>query len=1245
MPEDRSSISVQLNVAVGGDLYAVKDGDLHAEAFAGRDAAPALAALRAVSDKAVREIAYVLPPMPGHTAGVRLGDQLYVRRRIEGAVLRDVRARLAAVASGSGERPKATAILGDPGYGKSCLLWWLHRELGAGADVFLVPAAALTAREPAGLGQSRLLAGLEEAASSGPAVLLLDTADVLLHRSSDVATLVKLLSRLPGLGIPAVVASRTAEAALLEQEYRGGLDSLLDKHVLGAYSDEEWPAAVDAYAAVYHRRPGDPPPRLGGVTPVDHLPADAGRVRDEIAAAVARGLPMREVVVHPLSLRMLFEVYAPDSPAPEVDVSDLHDLLWRARVAEDRRAHADPAARAASPAAVRDLSLVAGELGLAMIREGTFSIACDTAARLIAARLRVSGEDAGADLGELTRRGVIRLRDSDGGTFSFWHQTMAEHAAGRAIAAHGAAGLGLLARRIVAYPDDLLLAEVARHAFQREAAADVLGPADGTGQLSELLAHDHPFIRVTGLRIYAQLRRVPAPVAQAARAALGRADTWEITQFLEVLGSVRRSAEDLWSAELSVVWHRDKPAERARLLYTLARLAHQQPGQVREFLREHRVLVKEGAGVLDLSGVPAGRELSIVLRRFQHSDPAHGQERIMALWEAARANRDGGFLRHLMGALRDLLADGHGELDGFAAELPELMDATGQRNWSGGLEPILEAASVAWAASSAARLPDAGDDAAGRWDELVRALEAGRLSAGDRIRLRGLALHLRGCSRDDVHEALDALLRVRSPAGQDQLARYLIQPLLEPGEELGARAARQYCATHLTVTRAPLVLALTQRTRLRLPCSVIAACVPEQGPDAWLEEPWPIELTARAAAGGHVGARRALQRWLDDPGPLRDRVGAERAVQLRTEVAKDVGEATSLLGWLLHDARRSGDFSAIGHLAQRGGSVIREHPGALGDLAVTLVQEVAPDGRDVGFQLLTRLVLDRRGPEVLTSSWLADRIVAEADHRVFRKLAGLAEAFLLGKPLPAGPFGLDRVIPVLQARIDDGDRFLSRRRWSETGDREHVLAGADAHRLLLTLHARFALIGPASWPRTRAEVTRLAFEPLEAHLPPDAVASSEWAARLAALPQLACRLAGDGRIGDALDLMNRVIDVISGADPNPRAKWKNGYASRWRPFLRQVAVSERNGLAERVRALAGQDEYFARHLIEVSGQELVDIGGQLQELRRAELAPSMRAYVRKTAEWAGRRGPGEAWPDLYDRLSALAAAGVSGGRR
>jgi hypothetical protein len=182
MPEDRSSIYVQLIMSMGGNAYGTQDGVQHAEASAGRDAAPALAALRAVSDKAVREIAYVLPPMPGHTAGVRLGDELYVRRRIDSAVLRDVRARLSAVASRSGERPKAAAIVGDPGYGKSCLLWWLHRKLGADAEVFLVPATALTAREPAGLSLARLLAGLEEAASSGPAVLLLDTADVLLHR-------------------------------------------------------------------------------------------------------------------------------------------------------------------------------------------------------------------------------------------------------------------------------------------------------------------------------------------------------------------------------------------------------------------------------------------------------------------------------------------------------------------------------------------------------------------------------------------------------------------------------------------------------------------------------------------------------------------------------------------------------------------------------------------------------------------------------------------------------------------------------------------------------------------------------------------------------------------------------------------------------------------------------------------------------------------------------------------------------
>jgi hypothetical protein len=1238
MPEDRSPLHIQVNVALGdGAVHAVQDGNLHMVTPAGRGASSPTATLREVSDEAIREIAYVLPPVPGRTAGVRLDDHLYVHRGIEGAVMQDVHAQLSAIARGGGERPKATAILANPGYGKSCLLWWLHRQLRDDADVFLVPAAALTTDEAPGLGSPWLLAGLEQAASSRPAVLLLDTADTLLHRPQDVAMLVRLLSRLSELGVPTVVASRAAEAARLEQEHHGHFDSLLDKHALGAYSEEEWPLAVDAYAAVYHRPPGHPPPVDGGVTPVEHLPVDANRVRSEIGAAVARGLPMREIVIHPLSLRMLFEVYAPNSPTAEVDVSDLHDLLWRARVVKDKRAHADPAAKPTSAAASKDLSLVASELGLAMVREGTFSITYATCAGLVAARLNLSPEDVDAGLSELARRDVIRLRTSEGAAISFWHQTMAEHAAGRAMAAYGSAGLELLAQRILAYPDDLLLAEIARHAFQREAADDVLGLRHGTSHLCGLLAHDHPFIRLTALRIYAQLRHVPVAVSQAAREALNRAETWEIIQFLDVLGSVRRSAEDLWPTELSDVWRRDQPAERARLLHTLARLAHQQPDRVREFLREHRVLIDDEQGPLDLSAVPTGQELSIVLRRFQYADPAHAQARIATLWRAARANRDGGFLRHLLSALRDLLESGHRELDDFAAEIPELIGAMGQRNWSGGFELIIEAASAAWAASSAARLPDPGGDAAGRWDKWVRALEAESLSSADRVRLRGIALHLRGYSGDTIEEALDALLRVRSPAGQDHLARYLLAPLLGAGEEPGGRAARQYCATHLSVAQASLTLALTQRTRLRLPCSIVAACVPEQEPEAWLEEPWPIVLTARAAAGGHASAQRALQCWLDDPGPLRDRVGAERAAMLRTEVAKDVGEATSLLDWLLHDARRSGDFRAISHLAQRGGPVVQRHPGALGELAVTLAQVASPGVRDVGFQLLTRLVLDRHAPEILTSSWLAERIAVEDNHQVFRKVAKLAEAYLLGRPRPAEPDHLDRVFLSLQARIDDGGQFLARRRWSETGDREHVFAGAAAHRLLLTLYAVFARIGPTTWPQTEATIVRLAFEPLEAHLPPDATEPAEWATRLASLPQLASRLADAGRIGDALGLMNHAINVISDADPNPRAKWKNGHASRWRPFLRKVAISERSRLADLICKLAERDEFFARHLIEISGQELVDIGEQLQELRHAELTVSMQAYVRKTTEWAGRKDPGDAWRDLYARLNPVAA--------
>jgi hypothetical protein len=54
------------------------------------------------------------------------------------------------------------------------------------------------------------------------------------------------------------------------------------------------------------------------------------------------------------------------------------------------------------------------------------------------------------------------------------------------------------------------------------------------------------------------------------------------------------------------------------------------------------------------------------------------------------------------------------------------------------------------------------------------------------------------------------------------------------------------------------------------------------------------------------------------------------------------------------------------------------------------------------------------------------------------------------------------------------------------------------------------------------------------------------------------------------------------------------------------------------------------------GQELVDISGQLKQLRLGELSTSMSSYVRRTSVWAGRKGLGEPWPNLYALLHAIA---------
>ncbi|WP_193507491.1 ATP-binding protein [Streptomyces coeruleorubidus] len=175
-------------------------------------------------------------------AGVHLRD-VYVTCKAQKVLVKGLRNQ--SVNRGS----QGNAVLGEPGTGKSCVLWGVREELReAGWTVVAVSAAALlgTPDHPADLKVRELVAALEAKQSavraqqgSGRVALLLDTADLLLHDDTDEGRdrLVALVRRARALGVAVAIACRSVEARRLEEREPAGTGALLIKEHLEGYDD------------------------------------------------------------------------------------------------------------------------------------------------------------------------------------------------------------------------------------------------------------------------------------------------------------------------------------------------------------------------------------------------------------------------------------------------------------------------------------------------------------------------------------------------------------------------------------------------------------------------------------------------------------------------------------------------------------------------------------------------------------------------------------------------------------------------------------------------------------------------------------------------------------------------------------------------------------------------------------------------------------------------------------------------
>ncbi|WP_338890269.1 hypothetical protein [Rhodococcus sovatensis] len=353
-------------------------------------------------------------------------EDWYVRRDIEEALLhRTLR---------DGSEPQI--VVGEAGHGKSTLLWSLHRALRQHDRYPLLVSATWLQRADDGTRITSTEDIMSAVTARAGAILLLDTADLLLHSPSaryDIIDLVKTLAR---RGVPVVLTTRPLEGQSLPSNlgFRG---------TLGPYSsDSELPTAIEALIAEFSTD--------GSVVPAHPVAA--------IQSARARGTLVDDVCTSPLLLRLLFSLAAPQFPHLELDVTGLYNLFWSSRIVTDQRSGPD-----VPPDAADDLSGTAGFLAIAMLALGTPEPPVDVLVRR-AAQAAVSNAhpldeaELHRHVRTLARRGVLIVTDD---RVRFLHQTFFEFAAAKGLAARGAdSELPRLISRLGETPDDLFLGAV-----------------------------------------------------------------------------------------------------------------------------------------------------------------------------------------------------------------------------------------------------------------------------------------------------------------------------------------------------------------------------------------------------------------------------------------------------------------------------------------------------------------------------------------------------------------------------------------------------------------------------------------------------------------------------------------------------------------------------------------------------------------------------------------------------------------
>lgn len=352
---------------------------------------------------------YTLSMINSLPEGKQLQD-VYVKRKVEGEILE------------KWERHKLITIVGAGGSGKSSLLYGIYQHFASlnTCDCYILAANTLIQIGTQVLNHFTNVAVATERLGRQQ-ILLLDTLDVLLHRTDSRMEVKKLLRELVMLNnLHVIISCRVEEAQLYLNSNELGAPSRMFS-LLGFDEVEDLPQVLQKYASEYLKE---------GI--------ERARYIDKIVSLVGKKTEMgwqsevSKLYTQPLTLRMIFEIYSQSDLNEEINLYRLYKDYWERRVLKDIR---EEKAQNILASDEENLSRAAQTIALRMLCTGSPIIEREILEEIL--------ERDNIDrryLALLTTRGILQTNSIDGTTpgykeeiVNFFHQTFFEHAAAQAI--------------------------------------------------------------------------------------------------------------------------------------------------------------------------------------------------------------------------------------------------------------------------------------------------------------------------------------------------------------------------------------------------------------------------------------------------------------------------------------------------------------------------------------------------------------------------------------------------------------------------------------------------------------------------------------------------------------------------------------------------------------------------------------------------------------------------------------------